>query len=429
MNLDSHPCFSEDARLKYGRVHLPVAPRCNVQCNFCSRKYDCANESRPGVTSSVLAPGMALAYLRQVVQQRREISVVGIAGPGDPFANPDETMETLSLVRAAYPEMLLCVATNGLRLAPYAAALAQLKLSHITVTVNAIDPVIGAQIYGWVRYGKHVHQGEEGARLLLENQLAAIARMKALGIIVKINTVIIPGINDKHVEAIAEKMAELKVDIFNCIPMYPVEGSAFAGRPEPNAATMREIREAAGRHVSQMRHCTRCRADAVGLLGETAASSLDYISQDTDATFNLQPLAEVIEARPTPSRPYLAVTSREGMLVNQHLGEAEQLYIYARTPAGMELVALRSTPPRGGGSQRWSQLADLIGDCHTLLVGGIGPTPRQILEVSGLHILEVEGLISEVCYALDAGQSIAHLARRQSFSCGAGCSGTGGGCG
>src|SRR5512145_3018777 len=183
MNLDNHPCFNENARLKHGRIHLPVAPRCNVQCNFCSRKYDCINESRPGVTSSVLSPGMALAYLKQVMQARNDISVVGIAGPGDPFANPDETIETLNLVRAAYPEVLLCVATNGLNLPPYISALSKLHLSHVTVTVNAIDPQVGAQIYGWVRHGKRVYHGRQAASLLLENQLVAIAEMKALGVI------------------------------------------------------------------------------------------------------------------------------------------------------------------------------------------------------------------------------------------------------
>ena len=104
IDFNSHPCFSKDAHKKYGRVHLPVAPRCNMQCNFCNRKYDCVNESRPGVTSAVLTPPQALAYLDHVLASRREISVVGIAGPGEPFANSDETMQTLRLVRAQISE-------------------------------------------------------------------------------------------------------------------------------------------------------------------------------------------------------------------------------------------------------------------------------------------------------------------------------------
>ena len=33
-------------------MHVAVAPACNIQCHYCNRKYDCANESRPGVVSS-----------------------------------------------------------------------------------------------------------------------------------------------------------------------------------------------------------------------------------------------------------------------------------------------------------------------------------------------------------------------------------------
>ena len=112
MDLKNHPCFNDKVRHLFARVHLPVAPKCNVQCNFCNRKFDCVNESRPGVSSAVLSPGQALAYLEKMMEKMPNISVVGIAGPGDPFANPDETMETLRRVRERYPEMLLCVATN-----------------------------------------------------------------------------------------------------------------------------------------------------------------------------------------------------------------------------------------------------------------------------------------------------------------------------
>ncbi len=73
--------------VKNRSLHLPVAGACNVQCNFCNRKYDCLNESRPGVISALLTPEQAIAYTKQAVQRMPNISVVGIAGPGDPFAS------------------------------------------------------------------------------------------------------------------------------------------------------------------------------------------------------------------------------------------------------------------------------------------------------------------------------------------------------
>ncbi|MFW5693191.1 MAG: hypothetical protein ACOCWL_03150, partial [Thermoguttaceae bacterium] len=67
LDLSRHPCFHADGRRRFGRIHLPVAPKCNLQCNFCDRRFDCVNESRPGVTSVILSPPQALAYLEQAV--------------------------------------------------------------------------------------------------------------------------------------------------------------------------------------------------------------------------------------------------------------------------------------------------------------------------------------------------------------------------
>src|SRR6266567_4842298 len=50
----NHPCYSEEAHHHYARMHVAVAPACNIQCNYCNRKYDYANESRPGVVSEKL---------------------------------------------------------------------------------------------------------------------------------------------------------------------------------------------------------------------------------------------------------------------------------------------------------------------------------------------------------------------------------------
>ena len=94
MNHDNHPCFSAGARHRVGRIHLPVAPKCNMQCNYCNRDFECVNESRPGVSSTILTPLQAADYLDRVLERVKNIEVVGIAGPGDPFANAAETLET-----------------------------------------------------------------------------------------------------------------------------------------------------------------------------------------------------------------------------------------------------------------------------------------------------------------------------------------------
>ena len=88
-----HPCFQEKCHGQFGRIHLPVAPKCTIQCAFCDRKYDCVNESRPGVASKIITPKEALERTAQALQKEPRIRVAGIAGPGDPLVNR-ETFET-----------------------------------------------------------------------------------------------------------------------------------------------------------------------------------------------------------------------------------------------------------------------------------------------------------------------------------------------
>jgi nitrogen fixation protein NifB len=221
-----------------------VAPRCNIQCNYCNRKFDCANETRPGVTSAVLKPRQALAYLDAALAIDPNIAVMGIAGPGDPFANPDETMETFRLVRRKYPHLILCVSTNGLAISPHIAELAELKISHVTVTINAVDPEIGARIYSWARGSRtnKVFRGVAAAKSLLEHQLMAVEELKERGITVKVNSIILPGINDEHIPEVAEKVKSLGADIMNCIPFIPVQGTPYENKPEPSGAVVARVR-------------------------------------------------------------------------------------------------------------------------------------------------------------------------------------------
>jgi nitrogen fixation protein NifB len=382
LNREHHPCFNDKARHTFGRVHLPVAPGCNIQCNFCNRKFDCVNESRPGVSSGLLTPVQAMAYLEEVFRRKRNIAVVGIAGPGDPFANPEQTMETMRLVRERYPEMLLCLATNGLNAAAYLDGMAELHVSHVTVTVNAVDPEVAARIYAWVREGKRIRGPREGAEILLFRQLEVIRGLKARGITTKVNTIVIPGVNDSHVNEVARRMAELGVDILNIVPYYRNDGANFAHIPEPSAELIRDLRAKAGAFLPMMHHCTRCRADAVGLLGEGISSEMTSVLQACSA-------GNIINS----SRPFVAVASGDGLSVNEHMGQAGRFLIFENTPTGPTLKESRPAPNQGGGIQRWENVAKLLQDCRTLLVSGIGSTPSVVLTRRGVEVRQTEGPI------------------------------------
>jgi nitrogen fixation protein NifB len=419
-DINNHPCFNVHAKGTCGRVHLPVAPDCNIKCNYCNRKYDCVNESRPGVSSSVLTPDQAVLYLEQVLEKAPNITVAGIAGPGDAFANPKVTLETLRLIKKGFPDLLLCLATNGLNIGPYIDELAELNVSHVTMTVNAVDPEIGARIYSWVRDGKVIYRGLNAAKLLLERQLEAIATLKARGIIVKINTIVIPGINDHHVVEVARKMAELGVDIQNCMTMYPNQGTPFADIPEPDQELMNKVRSGVEEIIPQMKHCTRCRADAVGLLDDDRWSEFRQCLSDCSETYPIR----------SEGKPYVAVATMEGMLVNLHLGEATSFQIWGPSSGGYSLIEERQAPEKGAGVNRWYALADILSDCRAVLVSGIGETPKQALEENHILPVEMSGFIQIGLEAIYNGRNpAAFKGRRNGCAKGAGCSGSGGGCG
>ncbi len=207
--LQNHPCYNKAASANWGRLHLPVAPNCNIQCNYCNRKYDCANENRPGVTQHVYTPQEAAAFVRKVFDARQDISVVGIAGPGDPMCDADKTLETFRLVKKDFPHVMLCLSSNGLAVPDYVNDIADLGITHVTITANAIDPEIAKHVYSMVRYEGNIYKGIDGARILLERQAESIRKLKEKNIIVKINTVVVPDVNMDHVPAIA-KQAEAK---------------------------------------------------------------------------------------------------------------------------------------------------------------------------------------------------------------------------
>ncbi len=414
--LQNHPCFNHDAKKKYGRLHLPVAASCNVQCNFCNRKYDCPNESRPGVTSALLSPKEALLYTKEAVRRMGEISVIGIAGPGEPFADSKITLETLLLVRSEFPDILLCTASNGLNVAPYVKELKELGVSHVTITVNAVYPTIGAHVYSWVRKGKKVMRGIEGAEELLKCQEQAITLLAEAGIVVKINSIVMPGINMDHMADIASWAKARGASIMNCIPIYPVKDAIFENMEPPSKAAMEEILSEVGDILPLMKHCARCRADAAGLIGcdltQEREEALGAVSMYTQST-----------------KPYVAVASREGALINLHMGEAKAFYIYTYDDASqIQQVELREAPDCGQGDARWQKLLEILSDCRAVLVSDVGERPKRILEQGGIKVYAAEGMIEDTVDAILKGKPIKNPVTTLK-ECGHNCEGNGLGCG
>lgn len=264
VNLEKHPCYSPSAHFKYGRIHLPVAPECNLGCNYCERRIGgmTYHGYRPAVTDRILTPGEALSEVTQYVGDA-SFTVVGIAGPGEPLYNPS-TFETLRLVRDNHPRLMLCLSTNGLLLPKYAERLRDLGVRTLTVTLNTVDPKVGEKIYAYVKHDSKVLKGIKGAKMLLENQLIGIEKAVRLGLIVKINSILIPGINDEeHLEKVARTVKKLGAYIQNITPLIPL--GKFKHLEAPSCDELHWIRSRYEQIINQFWLCKQCRADSVGV--------------------------------------------------------------------------------------------------------------------------------------------------------------------
>jgi nitrogen fixation protein NifB len=415
-----HPCYSEQAHHHFARMHVAVAPGCNIQCNYCNRKFDCANESRPGVVSERLTPEQAVEKVRAVAARLPQLSVVGIAGPGDSLHNAPRTLKTLELLRAELPDLTLCLSTNGLALPDHVDALKALDVHHVTITLNALDPEIGAEIYPWIAHDHRRWRGVEAARILLERQMEGLERAVAAGILVKINSVMIPGINDGHLEEVNRVVREKGAFLHNVMPLIsdPAHGTHFGltGQRGPTPVEIHALRDSLGNDARLMRHCRQCRADAVGMLGEDgcgdgggAEATPPTVDADARAAYRAlvadsraEQAAEAARAdavaeavAPAGDRRLVAVCSRGGGRVNLHFGKATEFHVYEVGSEGVRFAGIRRADNYClggyGDAERMATILSVLEGIDAVLCVKIGDGPRRRLEAAGIAAHEVPG--------------------------------------
>jgi nitrogen fixation protein NifB len=275
-----HPCYGSDAHFKFGRIHLPVAADCNISCNYCVRKYDCANENRPGVTSALLTAKEAVEKVRYTYEHDPRLRVVGISGPGDPLTS-DTTFEVFEQVHKEFPDLTLCLSTNGLLLSDKMSQIKKVGIKALTITINAVDPDVGEKIYSFVNYNGKVLHGREAFEVLNRNQLRGLQMAAAMDIAIKVNTVYIPGVNSGHIPEIAKTVRGLGAYIMNIMPLIP-QGK-FAHVPAPSKQEVQRIRQACQGTLIQFHNCVQCRADATGVPAEESCGygSTKRLKEDT----------------------------------------------------------------------------------------------------------------------------------------------------
>ena len=392
--LETHPCYTEKAHTQFARMHLPVAPKCNIQCNYCNRRFDCTNESRPGVTSEILTPEQAVEKIRYVKERIPYLTVIGIAGPGDPLAN-EETFRTLALVKEEFPEMSLCLSTNGLMLPKNVDRLKSLGVRFITVTINAIDPEIGSRMYDFVTYEGKVLRGKEAAKKLIENQLLGVKMASEAGMLVKVNTVMVPEVNAGHIPEIAKKVKQLGAYIVNVIPLIPVPGTNFANMRAPTPKERKTLQDLCEADVRQMRHCRFCRADAVGLLGEDRSSEFAHVTCSLARPPKEGFAGMQMEGK---SKYKIAVASSDGKNVDLHFGHAESFLAF--TVAGRKIIpgkrisfqADMDIPMFGmAHANKLEKAADALSGFDAVLATKFGDRAIEELQTKGVAAIKDSG--------------------------------------
>ncbi|MEM8571738.1 MAG: nitrogenase cofactor biosynthesis protein NifB [Pseudomonadota bacterium] len=414
-----HPCYSEEAHHYFARMHVAVAPACNIQCNYCNRKYDCANESRPGVVSERLTPEAAARKVIAVANEIPQLSVLGIAGPGDSAYDWRKTSETFKRVVQQLPDIKLCLSTNGLALPDHVDDLLDMNIDHVTLTINMIDPEIGTEIYPWIFYDHRRITGLEASQVLHERQMRSLDMLAERGILVKVNSVMIPGINDKHLLDVNKEVKKRGAFLHNIMPLIsaPEHGTVFGlnGQRGPSAAELKELQDACAGGANLMKHCRQCRADAVGLLGE-----------DRGQEFTMDLVPEEVEYDPSKREAYrewvaeergerraaaeeakqetaavisedaeamlIAVATKGGGRINQHFGHATEFQIFEVDAQGVRFVTHRRCDNYCVGGYGEDDKLELViktlEGINTILCAKIGDCPREALEKAGIEAIQ-----------------------------------------
>lgn len=261
---DVHPCWARHRNNLWERIHLPVAPRCNVKCFFCDHNMGAScHLPKPGRANKIMTVEQALNVLRRELSNRPDLRIVAVSGPGEPLYNP-EFYELMRAVKDIDSTLKLCVSTNGVLLTDALESLLELNISTISVSVHTFSIGTAQRIYEWAMIDGARYFGIEMAEKIINRQRDGISASVSSGINIKVNTILIPGVNDDEMAYIASELAGMGVKLQNIVPLVPI------GNGPPNRPTHAELiaaRMSASQHIRQFHHCKQCRSDVVGIPG------------------------------------------------------------------------------------------------------------------------------------------------------------------
>jgi len=237
-------------------------------------------------------------------------------------------------------------------------------------------------------------------------------------VLTKINSVLIPGINDEHLYEVNREVKKRGAFLHNIMPLISEaeHGTVFGltGQRGPSAQELKAVQDACMGGANLMRHCRQCRADAVGLLGEDRSDEFtqDKIDQmevvyDLDKRRDYQRQVEAerqaqhqarlaaLQAVPADDgvdaglKVLVAVATVGHGKVNQHFGHATEFQVFEVSSTQALFVGHRRVDLycQGGygEDEQLPSIVNAINDCHAVLVAKIGACPRDELKAAGIE--------------------------------------------
>ncbi len=347
-------------------LQLAIAPQAQARLRFAA----------PGTLERGLLPMEALELISHTQKQGMAVEMVELAGPGDPLATPELTLECVRAIRDRYPGLAITVSTLGLGIGPMLAELVSLGV-RINLQVDAVRPGVVAEIFRWIRPQRKTLGMARVAPLLVAEQAKAITACSRADLTLTISTTVYPNHNHEHIEEIARTVADLGATTMVLQPFMPC---GIEGEPAgPGSKLLAELTALASRHLS-------------------LATAPLYISTPPDGIESGCPAKTATLPKARKGRANVAVLSGNGMDIDLHLGQAIKALIYGPRQDGLTcLLEARNLPEPGTGDSRWQKVAATLDDCFVLLAASVGPKPREILGRSGLALVisgdEVEGSV------------------------------------
>jgi cyclic pyranopterin phosphate synthase len=217
-------------------LRLSVTDRCNLHCRYC----------RPN--SSSRSPRTSLLSFEELGRLVQLVAAMGITKirltGGEPFLRHD-LLRLVAEIRAIHGIDTICLTTNGVNAAPYLDELHAFGLNGLNLSLDTLSPQRFHEITGVDAHGA---------------VMSCLHKALALGLPLKINTVVQDGVNTDELLAIADLARHHPVQI-RFIEMMPFSGREFA----PPAWRGKRLREHFRRHLPEMTPLVAARATTASI--------------------------------------------------------------------------------------------------------------------------------------------------------------------